>query len=270
MQCNVAGGRGQSPVIVPASVALTGFVAFVTRRLRQFLRFCLQQLVQRFFYAPPYQFLDLPLDTFSFSVTIFSDMVLRLLSNVCVATLFYQLPEYHVCSFLRNLLYLIIMRLWHVRMKPQGKIAGRMFGAPALVDRAGRGMAEYRCGRRGKVRVRASVGVGDSFSPPVRKCLWRGVSREISWNGMIRAALCCMKNRRRRPKSLSTPVDFAPSEHFSKLLGLSTMPLGKEKATKYSGAAFHLLYALPCASGASLDSAIQSRTMRSISAAVSR
>ena len=60
VQCNVAGGRGQSPVIVPASVALTGFVAFVAPRLRQFLRFCLQQFVQRFFYASPYQFLDLP------------------------------------------------------------------------------------------------------------------------------------------------------------------------------------------------------------------
>ena len=34
-------------------------------------------------------------------------MVLRLLSNVCVPTPFYQLPEYHVYSFLRNLLYLI-------------------------------------------------------------------------------------------------------------------------------------------------------------------
>ena len=39
-------------------------------------------------------------------------MVLRLLSNVCVATLFYQLPEYHVYPFLRNLLYLIYIQNW--------------------------------------------------------------------------------------------------------------------------------------------------------------
>ena len=34
-------------------------------------------------------------------------MVPRLLLNVCIATPFYQLPAYHVYSFLRNSLYLI-------------------------------------------------------------------------------------------------------------------------------------------------------------------
>ena len=34
-------------------------------------------------------------------------MVPRLLSNICVATPFYQLPAFHVYSFLRNLLYII-------------------------------------------------------------------------------------------------------------------------------------------------------------------
>lgn len=43
-----------------------------------------------------------PLITYSFSVTIFSEMVPRLLSNVCVATPFYQLPAHHVFLFLRN------------------------------------------------------------------------------------------------------------------------------------------------------------------------
>ena len=92
---------------MPASVALAGLVALVTCRLRQLLRFRLQQLVQRFFYAPRTNSLICPLMNSSFSVTIFSDMVLRLLSNVCVATPFYQLPAYHVYSFLRNLLYSI-------------------------------------------------------------------------------------------------------------------------------------------------------------------
>ena len=40
-------------------------------------------------------------------VTIFSDMVPRLLSNVGVATPFYQLPAFHVYSFLHNLLYIV-------------------------------------------------------------------------------------------------------------------------------------------------------------------
>ena len=81
-------------------------------------------------------------------------MVLRLLSNVCVATLFYQLPEYHVYPFLRNLLYLIkvhsstfischpiaaergIVRLRPVRPKMQNKKSGLAFTNP---DKFGRG-----------------------------------------------------------------------------------------------------------------------------------
>ena len=62
MQCHVAGGRGQVPVVVAAAVALTGLVALVSCGLRQLLRFCLQQFVQRFLNAPAHQFLDLPLD----------------------------------------------------------------------------------------------------------------------------------------------------------------------------------------------------------------
>ena len=64
MQRDVTGGRGQVPVVVAASVTLTSLVALVTRRLRQLLRFRLQQLVQRFFYVSAHQFLDLPLDYF--------------------------------------------------------------------------------------------------------------------------------------------------------------------------------------------------------------
>ena len=38
MERNVAGGRGEIPVIVAAAVALTGLAALVARRLRQGLR----------------------------------------------------------------------------------------------------------------------------------------------------------------------------------------------------------------------------------------
>lgn len=46
MQRNIAGGRGQVPVVVPTSIALAGFVALVSCGLRQLLRFRLQKLVQ--------------------------------------------------------------------------------------------------------------------------------------------------------------------------------------------------------------------------------
>ena len=55
--------------------------------------------------------LSCPLITSSFSCTIFSDMVYRLLSEWCVVTSFYQSSANHVYFyaffFLRNLLYLI-------------------------------------------------------------------------------------------------------------------------------------------------------------------
>ena len=48
---------------------------------------------QRFLNASPNQFLDLPLIISSLNCTILLDMVCRLLSNVCVATSFYQRPQ---------------------------------------------------------------------------------------------------------------------------------------------------------------------------------
>src|SRR5699024_8651739 len=60
---------------------------------------------------------------------------------------------------------------------------------------------------------------------------------------------------------------FGVIRSFAKSFSFRRMPRGKAKAAKYSAAALHLLYTLPCAS---LDAAIQSRTMRSISAGVSR
>ena len=60
---------------------------------------------------------------------------------------------------------------------------------------------------------------------------------------------------------------FGVIRSFAKLFSFRRMSRGKAKAAKYSAAVLHLLYALPCAS---LDAAIQSRTMRSISAGVSR
>ena len=61
---DVAGGRGEVAVIVPAAVALTGLAALIAGRLRQGLRLLFQQFVQGFFYAAADQFLDLPLDNF--------------------------------------------------------------------------------------------------------------------------------------------------------------------------------------------------------------
>ena len=64
MERNVAGGRGEIPVVVTAAVALTGLAALIAGRLRQRLRLLFQQLVQGFFYTAANQFLDLALDNF--------------------------------------------------------------------------------------------------------------------------------------------------------------------------------------------------------------
>jgi len=64
MERNVAGGRGEIPVIVSAAVAPPCLAALIAGRLRQRLRLLFKQLVQRFFHADARQFLDLPLDNF--------------------------------------------------------------------------------------------------------------------------------------------------------------------------------------------------------------
>ena len=91
---------GKVPVIVAAAVALAGLIAFVAGSLSQLLRLLLQQLVQCFFHAALNQFLYLPLITYSFSCTIFSDMVYKLLSEWCVLTSFYQRSANHVSFYL--------------------------------------------------------------------------------------------------------------------------------------------------------------------------
>ena len=48
---DIAGGRGETAVIVTAAVALTGLAALVAGGLRQRLRLLFQQLVQRLFYT---------------------------------------------------------------------------------------------------------------------------------------------------------------------------------------------------------------------------
>ena len=87
MECDISRSASKVPIIVTTAVALTGFAALVPRRLSQFFRFFLQQLVERFLYTP------------SFSCTIFSDMVCSLLSEWCVAASFYQ-SSANLVSFL--------------------------------------------------------------------------------------------------------------------------------------------------------------------------
>ena len=47
-----------------AAVALTGFVALITRCSCQLLGFLVKELIQRFLNAFPYQFLQFSLDSF--------------------------------------------------------------------------------------------------------------------------------------------------------------------------------------------------------------
>ena len=64
MERYVAGGCGKIAVIMAAAVALAGFIAFIAACLCQLIRFFLQQLIERFFYAAADLFFDLPLDYF--------------------------------------------------------------------------------------------------------------------------------------------------------------------------------------------------------------
>ena len=64
MERDVAAGRREIAVIVPAAVALAGLAAFIAAYLCRLIRFFLQQLIERFFYAAADQFFDLPLDYF--------------------------------------------------------------------------------------------------------------------------------------------------------------------------------------------------------------
>ena len=91
MKRYLPGGRGQPTVIVPAAIPLTGFAALIPPRLCQLVRLRFQQVIQRFFHAPAYKFPDFPLDYFLVQCYNFLGHGLRLLSNVCLATSFYQM-----------------------------------------------------------------------------------------------------------------------------------------------------------------------------------
>ena len=112
MECDVAGGRGEIPVIVTAAVALTGLVALVAGGLRQGFRLLLQQLVQSFLHAAANQFLDLTLD--NFLIQLYNFLGHSLLSPFRMVSRNFILPESanYVFSypffFLRNLLYIIL------------------------------------------------------------------------------------------------------------------------------------------------------------------
>ena len=126
--------------------------------------------------------------------------------------------------------------------------------------------------------------VGSFFTPSGQKApVARGFSGDFAeLYGSNDAALyrksgtdgqsrCLRRSILPRPSITPNCIErFGVIRSFAKLFGFRRMSRGKAKAAKYSAAVLHLLYAFPCASGASLDAAIQSRTMRSISAGVSR
>ena len=91
MKRYLPGGRGQPTVIVPAAIALSILAALIPCRLCQLVRLRFQQVIQRFFHAPAYKFPDFPLDYFLVQCYNFLGYGLRLLSNVCLATSFYQM-----------------------------------------------------------------------------------------------------------------------------------------------------------------------------------
>lgn len=59
-----SGCGGKVPVIMAAAVPLTGFIRLVPGGLGQFLRFPLQQLIQRLFHTPSNHPLQLTLEYF--------------------------------------------------------------------------------------------------------------------------------------------------------------------------------------------------------------
>lgn len=78
-------------VAVAAAVALTLLIALITGRLRQFLGFALQQLVEGSLYAASYQFLELPLDLLlRLAVQSIQTRFAVSFRMVSVATSFYQ------------------------------------------------------------------------------------------------------------------------------------------------------------------------------------
>ena len=111
MERDVAGGRGEIPVVVAAAIALTGLAALVAGGLGQRLRLLFQQLVQGFLHAAADQFLDLPLDNFLIQLYNFlGHSLLSPFRMVCRDFILSEPASYvflHALFNLRKLLYII-------------------------------------------------------------------------------------------------------------------------------------------------------------------
>ena len=118
MQRHFSGRRCEIPVVMPAAIPLSFLSALIPCRLGQPVRLRFQQVIQRFFHTSAYKFPDFPLDCFLIQCYNLLGHGLRLLSNVCRATSFYQMTLtlslvfgglFSILHFriLRNLLYLI-------------------------------------------------------------------------------------------------------------------------------------------------------------------
>ena len=64
MECYIPGSGGKISVIMTAAVALASLAALVAGCLGQFLRLCVQKIVECLLHAAADQLLDLPLDYF--------------------------------------------------------------------------------------------------------------------------------------------------------------------------------------------------------------
>ena len=64
MERNIAGGDGKVSAVMTTAVPPASLIPLIPGCLSQFLRFLLQQLIQRFFHAPANQLLKLTLEYF--------------------------------------------------------------------------------------------------------------------------------------------------------------------------------------------------------------
>ena len=100
MECYIPGSGGKISVIMTAAVALASLAALVAGCLGQFLRLCVQKIVECLLHAAADQLLDLPLDYFL--VELYNVVGHGLLSpfRMCVVTSFYQRPASRVYFFM--------------------------------------------------------------------------------------------------------------------------------------------------------------------------
>lgn len=108
---DVAGGRGEVPVIMAAAIALTGLATLIAGRLCRDSASFFSSSFRVSSTLPRTNSLIWPLITSSFSYTIFSDIVCCLLSEWYVVTSFYQslqaMSSFMLFFNLRKLLYII-------------------------------------------------------------------------------------------------------------------------------------------------------------------